>query len=706
MDWKVLARMSVQFSFYSIPLLLTGVAAALCAWFALRRRQHAEAVTFGLLMLALSWWSFLYALHIWGTDLQTQHLFNRLKYVGVLAVPPLWLVLSLQCAQRQHLLTRRNLIFIFLPPLLLLPIVLTDHLTHLWWTQLWLEDFQGQPVMRSIHGLPYYVHVTIGYAYVVLGLWFYVRLYQRTDRLYRLQAGFMIVAATIPLVANILTQLNLSPLPWGLDPFFFVLAGGILAVSILRYRFLDIVPIARQAIIEQVPEGVIVVDEAQRIVDANPAARSLLGIHGKEIVGLPLHDAIPNGELRTALLEVANGDLAEPRRREVRLSGPDGELALSLSATLLSQGRQEPFGQILLLQDISNMVAAQQELEALYHQAEVERERLALTISTSSDAIALLDARGHVLTSNPAARQILGADRAERFPPALRAIIAQAEMATTVTKAEIEISGQSFAVTASPVAGPGLVLTLHDVTHFRQLARLKDEFVRTISHDLRSPLTSIHGYAQLAQRPELAPETRMEALARIEASARRMSQLIGDLLDLATLEAGVEFDAEPVRMDDLARAAGQDLEGAALAKGLEIRYELAPHPPLRADPRLLAQVWRNLIDNAIKYTPAGTITVRVEATPNQVLCQVSDTGIGIHPADLPYIFDKFYRAKRHGASTANGTGLGLALARTVIEKYLGELWVESEPGVGSTFFFALPLVSHPQPARLTERVLA
>ena len=694
--------MSFQFSPYSIPLLLTGMASGLCAWYALRRRRQAEAVTFGLLMIALSWWSFFYALHIWGTNLETQHLFNRLKYVGVIVVPPLWLVLSLQCAQHQALLTRRNLALIFLPAMILLPIVLSDHLTHLWWTHVWLDEFNGQPVMGSIHGLPYYVHLAISYGYVALGLWLYVRLYQRTGRIYRSQAGLMIVAAAIPLVANILTQMGFSPLPWGLDPFFFTLGGAILAVAIFRYRFLDIVPVAQRAIVEQVPQGVLVVDVSQRIVDANPAARSLLGVNGEQIIGLPLCAASPRSELCAALLDVAAQGLERPSRRDVQISDQHGELALSLSATPLLQGPQEPIGQIVLLQDISERLAAQQKLEALYRQARVERERLALTIGTSADAIALLDAQGRVLTNNPAARQILGSDQKDRFPPALQATIEQALAGRTTTKAEIEIGDQSFAVAASPIAGTGLVLTMHDVTHFKQLARLKDEFVRTISHDLRSPLTSIQGYAQLAQRPATTPEKRQEALERIELAAGRMSHLIGDLLDLATLEAGVEFEAEPVRLDELARNAVEDLEGAALAKGLDIRYDLAAHPPLRADPRLLTQVWRNLIDNAIKYTEADTITVRVEATEGQVVCQVSDTGIGIHPADIPYVFDKFYRAKKHESQAANGTGLGLALARTVIEKYSGEIGVESEMGVGSTFSFALPLDSRPPPANLAK----
>jgi signal transduction histidine kinase len=182
-----------------------------------------------------------------------------------------------------------------------------------------------------------------------------------------------------------------------------------------------------------------------------------------------------------------------------------------------------------------------------------------------------------------------------------------------------------------------------------------------------------------------------------------MSDLVTDLLALATLEAGIQRESVPVELDELAREAVEDLEGAALAKGLAIQYELDAHPPLKANPRLITQMWRNLIDNAIKYTEKGEIAIRVKAMGNQIMGQVIDTGIGISPADIPYVFDKFFRAKRPCVEEVSGTGLGLSLVKSIVEEHGGQVWVESELGVGSTFTFTLPLDANQNQSPLGKR---
>jgi signal transduction histidine kinase len=232
---------------------------------------------------------------------------------------------------------------------------------------------------------------------------------------------------------------------------------------------------------------------------------------------------------------------------------------------------------------------------------------------------------------------------------------------------------------------------MHDVTHFKQLARLKDDFVATVSHDLRAPLTSIVGYAQMIQDGGISEQKQQEALRRIESSAWHMSNLITNLLDMATLEAGIDLNTESVDIGSLALAAAEVLEGAALAKGLTIQYEIQKHPPIRVDRQLITQVWRNLIDNAIKYTEQGSITIRVEAAEDQVLGQIIDTGPGISPANMPYVFDKFFRARQPDTPEITGTGLGLSLVKIIVERHGGRIWVESEAGNGATFAFTLPL---------------
>jgi signal transduction histidine kinase len=276
-------------------------------------------------------------------------------------------------------------------------------------------------------------------------------------------------------------------------------------------------------------------------------------------------------------------------------------------------------------------------------------------------------------------------------------VLDRAKREGRAVQSEVDIDDSSFQVTVAPVPAPNsiekadLVLTMHDITHFKRLAQLKDDFVSTVSHDLRAPLTSIIGYSQFSQRESTSDEQRQQSIERIETAALRMTDLITDLLDLATLEAGIDHELYSVRLDELARVAIEDLEGAALAKGLKIHQKLESHPHLQGDPRLLTQMWRNLISNAIKYTREGSITVQTQAVNHRVWGQVSDTGIGIAPNDIRYIFDKFYRSRRPFTQGTSGSGLGLALVKSVIERHGGQVVVKSTLNEGATFSFFLPL---------------
>jgi PAS domain S-box-containing protein len=683
--------MVFQFSPYAIPMFLAAAVTGLLALYALCRRQQTEALIFGLLMVAQTWSQFLYALNVSGANLETSYLANRLKYLGGLAVPPLWFVLALQYTHRGAFLTRRNLLLIFVPAMVMFPIVMTDPLTEWWWIGVKMGEFNGYPALFSEGTSAIYkINLVILYLYILAGVWLYIRFYLRTERIYRFQVLLMILAGILPVAANVITQGIRDIFPWGLESFFFTLSGLLVAVAIFRYRFLDIMPVARRAIVEQVPDGVIVADAHGRVIDANPAALAILRADGP-ITGRPLDESTHIPNLKQSLALIARSDEDSAERHDVSLDTDDGERVLSLTTTPLHRG-DTPIGHIILLRDITERMTTQRTLEVLYHQAELERAKLELTISTATDAIALLNTEGKVLASNPPAQSILRARDSREFPPGLQEFLQQAKDADRISKTEIEVGEQSLHVTAAPVIGIGLVLTMHDVTHFRELARMKDDFVATVSHDLRTPLTAILGNIEIAQEETMPREERRDALKRAEKMVYRMAALISDLLDLAKLETGIPLHVAEVEMDQLVREATEDLAEIAAAKGLSIQYDLSRPLPMKVDRRLITQVWRNLVDNAIKYTEEGTIVVRVKAEESQaqMVGQVIDTGIGISPVDLPYVFDKFFRADHPKMLDIGGTGLGLALAKSIVEKHDGQIWVESEPSLGSTFTFTLP----------------
>ena len=237
----------------------------------------------------------------------------------------------------------------------------------------------------------------------------------------------------------------------------------------------------------------------------------------------------------------------------------------------------------------------------------------------------------------------------------------------------------------------------------RQLDAMKDWFVSAVSHELRTPLTNIRSFSEILENyDDLAPEERTEFASVISRESERLSEMIDDVLDLAQMANG-EMRLEPAEFDlaDLVAKSCRPFSHEADERGIAFTQEVSDRTPgVFADQRGVARVLNNLIGNAFKFTPdGGSIRVAVEPAVSGsdgskfVTVQIRDTGVGIAQKDQEKIFDRFTQAGSHLTNKAKGTGIGLAICREIVEKSHGEIWVESEPGKGSTFRFTLPAVS-------------
>ncbi len=221
------------------------------------------------------------------------------------------------------------------------------------------------------------------------------------------------------------------------------------------------------------------------------------------------------------------------------------------------------------------------------------------------------------------------------------------------------------------------------------------EFVANVSHELKTPLTSIQGFAQaILDGTAESPEARQQAAGVIHAEAGRMHRLVLDLLDLARLDAGTaDLQYSSVNLPGLLNNIAEKFGPLARAAGVDIQVEPASLPPVTGDGDRLAQVFTNLVDNALKFTPGGgSITLKPALDGNEIRVDVADTGSGIPAASLPHIFDRFYQAdaSRPGGQK-HGAGLGLAIAREIVQAHGGTISVRSTPGQGSIFSVHLPL---------------
>ena len=233
----------------------------------------------------------------------------------------------------------------------------------------------------------------------------------------------------------------------------------------------------------------------------------------------------------------------------------------------------------------------------------------------------------------------------------------------------------------------------------READRLKDEFVALISHDLRTPLTSIIGYVELAQEEELPADVRSH-LQVVSRNGERLLALVNDLLFVARLQAGeLSLDPDDVELDGIVRETVEAVEPRAAAKGIALTCELDSVPQAHADRRRLLQLLDNLLSNAVKFTPAGgSVHVALGRENGAAVLEVTDTGIGIAPGDQRLLFERFFRAENAVERQVPGTGLGLYISRVIAEAHDGSLTVRSELGRGSTFRLQLPLVPAAVPA--------
>jgi len=248
----------------------------------------------------------------------------------------------------------------------------------------------------------------------------------------------------------------------------------------------------------------------------------------------------------------------------------------------------------------------------------------------------------------------------------------------------------------------GRVCILRDVTSFKEIDIMKSEFVSTVSHDLRSPLTLMRGYATMLDMVGNLNEQQQSYIRKIIAGVENMSRLVNNLLDLGRIEVGVGLRVESVSVLDILEHVTGLLQLSASQKNIALNLEIPRNLPaaVEADQALLHQAVYNLIENALKYTPEnGSVTVRVKTTPASLTFEVQDNGIGIEPDDMPRLFEKFYRGTQREARAQHGSGLGLTIVKSIAEQHSGRVWVESQLGQGSVFFLQIPL-TQPKEKRL------
>jgi PAS domain S-box-containing protein len=621
-----------QHWFFSAMALAAGACLAVYALYVWRRRRASAGASLTVVLAAAGWWGLAYALELAATNLPTKLLWGDAKWLGVALLPPAWFAFVMQYTRRDRWVSWPVMAALAVPPvavIVLLAIPATHDLVRYYPPEAAADPAEAIAQVGPLFW-PFLAYADlVVWGCTALFVWTLLRL----SRLYRRQSLLLIVTLLLPILANLLHNLNVRP--FGrveLTPFLLVLTGAVLVWGIFRFRLLDLAPIARSQIFQLMQDAVVVLDPYGRVVDANLAAERLIGQLVGQVVGQPLAQLVPAW---TTAISHGHGasTSSDTSGDEAIIAGRVYELTVSA----LPDRQGQPTGDLLIARDVSERRQAERDLRDSLVREQAATGRLSAALQREQAA-------------------------AEQLSDAL-------EREQTATQ------------------------------HLRELDQTKDAFLQAVSHDLRTPLTSVLGISATLDRGHqlLSADEIRDLLGRLAGNARKLGRLLTNLLDLERLTQGT-LDPDRQRVDlgalvsRIVKDTGPDLLGER-----PISLETAP-VLVAVDAPKVERIVENLLANAARHTPAGTpVWVRVQAAAGGALTVVEDAGPGV-PAEVRQAIFQPFRQGPTITAHAPGSGIGLALVARFAGMHGGRAWVQERPGGGASFRVFLPDVRDPDAA--------
>ncbi|RLQ95055.1 ATP-binding protein [Falsibacillus albus] len=334
-----------------------------------------------------------------------------------------------------------------------------------------------------------------------------------------------------------------------------------------------------------------------------------------------------------------------------------------------------------------------------------EKEQLSSILSSMADGVITFDRDGTILITNPPAERFLhqwyyeqGVNGSHVAPIRVLELLKKVVDTEKEQTGEFSLQGRSYVVIVSPLYNQqnvrGAVVVVRDMSEERQLDKLRKDFIANVSHELRTPISMLQGYSEAIIDDIASTEEEKKEIAKIiYDESLRMGRLVNELLDLARMEAGhITLNKENVDLTGFLERVTNKFQGLARDKAINLSVQMDSQKKwFNFDPDRIEQVLTNLIDNAIRHTPeGGSVNVFQKTSDHGITIDVQDTGSGIPKEDLPFVFERFYKADKARTRGRSGTGLGLAIAKNIVDAHRGQITVQSKLGQGTTFSFFLP----------------
>jgi PAS domain S-box-containing protein len=717
--------MPYHFTLNMWPLAVAAAISGVLAVYTWRHRKTAGATPFAIMLFILFEWGVSYIFELAGTDLQTKILWEAARFAGVIAMPVAWLVFAFEYTGRKAWLNARRLAMLSIIPITTMVILVTNKSHGLFRISRELVSEGGFLTIKATDG-PWFwwVHAPYTYTLIMIGLVLIIRALLRWPAQYRGQMLLILLATLAPLIANVITIFQIIPVQIDLTPFAFTVTGVGMAYALFRHRLLDIAPIARDTIIENMKDGMVILNADGRIVDINRAARTMVGLSNeKRPIGKQLADVLSQWpqlveQYRNVLEaedEISIGEGEKLRWYELHLS------ALLDENKLLA-------GRVITVRDITDHKLAEiqlQESEARFRQI----------VENASDLIYRIDMEGRFTYANPSALYVMGYKTEEEVigkyyldmttPEARHKLkrTYQHQLASRTSTTYYEFPGvgpdgreiwigQNVQLIYEGDAIVGFQAVARDITTIKkaqealqiardqalEASRAKTQLLSKVSHELRTPLGGILGYAELLQGNTFGDlnERQHKAVSEIVDSGEYLTNMVNELLDEAQLRSSTATLLEKMFSPfKLIQGAVSGMDILAQKKGLLFSVQMDPALPqlIYGDDRRIRQIIINLIGNSIKFTKEGSVRLNIRRPDeNHWEIQVTDTGIGIPKAEQAIIFEPFRQLRSSVTRDNRGVGLGLSITKQLVELMHGRIVVESEPGKGSSFIILLPIM--------------
>jgi PAS domain S-box-containing protein len=710
-----------------LPLIIGPAILLPLAVYAFRHRGVRGAAWYGTLLLAIALWSAVYAWELAASDPAQKLLALKIKYLGVVVLPVAWLRFILDFVAWEPALVRRAGRRMIVVAAITLLTVWTNDWHGLFWGRMIIEPV-GTLYTFEGRGPGFWLNIVYTYCVLLAGLAILVGQAVQSPYLYRKRAEILVLATVLPWIGNVIfVTRGEAPGTIDLTPFLFTCTAVISAVAVFRYRVLDPIPTLRDARIEVIGDGVLILDRSRRVADLNRAAEMIIGHSRASAAGEPIGRFLPDWP--------SNIDIEV--RQDLTLSGPGGSRIHDVRITPIRTQGERLTGYVVLLRDVTE----RRHTEAALRDSELRYREL---VENARDLIATCDLDGRIVSVNQAGLELIGYTRPEvvgrHFLELIApeshehaaAVFASLKFGFAPNRTEIALLANDGHQVTLEVAGwlqrrDGVPIAVqaigHDVTERR---RLEEELRQAqkmeavgklaggVAHDFNNLLTAIIGFAATAEA-ELTPDMPMHGwMVQIRRSGEQAAALTGQLLAFSRKQMllPVDLDLNHV-VDDI-----QKMLRRLIGEDIELVVQLAPNlRPVRADLSQVQQVIVNLAVNGRDAMPrGGRLTIRTDnvvieprtspvvqgpAAGDYAALVVQDTGEGVDPAILRHIFEPFFTTKPVG----RGTGLGLATVYGVVKQSRGDVQVLSTPGRGTTFTVLLPAaaVSTASPEETTDQ---